>query len=302
MDRFLPFKDQRDKFLSMYVVVIHNLTGQEVIDALYSELEALKKIKDTYKRGYVNDRIFSLVTEFKSNRKTEDVINEVILLGSVIENFSLTAEEKAVLEDFHVPSFVMRHGEYFDLDFLQDLLYNTDFDEVIKVRNNRLTHFQMTPTKQRVVGRLEEKPLDVEKYVKENVNRPALIHGVSSALKGLKFGQHTIVGRELSEEQVWRELTRLRMIERLSQLHDVFETFSNPTTQHKIVVGKPLRESIKTHQVERIVATSEVANKIREKFKKYLNFQLIEVVDIDNNADVKRLEADFGGAIGVKYF
>ena len=302
MDRFTYLKDKRDKFLSMYVIVLHDITVQEVIDLLYKKLEELKRIKDTYKRGYVNDRIFSLVTDFKSNRKTDDIVSEVIFLGPKIESSPLASNELVVLREWKIPNFMMHGVEFFDLEFLQDLLYNTDYDEVIKVSGNKLTHMHVTPTKRKVVGHLEEKSMDIAKYVSENVIHPTIIHGVSSSLKGLKLDGHVVIGKELEEEQLRKELTKLRMTERLNQLRKVFDMFANPSTQGKIVVGKSLQQAIICQMIETLIATPEIVRKVKERYSEFINFKIIEIVTIDDNPDVKRLHADFGGAIGIKYY
>lgn len=300
MDRFNSHRDKRDKFLSMNLVVIHDITTQEAIDAMYKKLEELKKIKDSYKRGYINDRLFSFITEFKTSRKIDASINEVVLLGQTIDSFPLLPHELATLREFKVISFVIQHGEFFDFDFLHDLLYNRDYDEVIRVTQNRLLHYQMTPTKQRTVGTLEEKSMDLTKYVNENTTKPAIIYGVSAALKGLKLDRHVVIGKDLDEEQLWSEVTKLRMADKITKLHDIFELFANPATQNKIIVGKEIRQAIQDQMVQRVVVVPEIAKKIRERYSDLINFDLVEVVSDD--PVVKRLQTDFGGAIGVKYY
>ena len=46
------FRNNSDKFESLYTLLIYDLDVQNVIDTLYRRLEFLKSIKDSFKRDY----------------------------------------------------------------------------------------------------------------------------------------------------------------------------------------------------------------------------------------------------------
>lgn len=302
MERYQRYKDQRDKFRSQYVVVINRITGQEVTDQLFKQLEQLKMIKDQYKRKFINDRIYSLVTYWKSSAQMDMVYHRVIFLGKQIDEYELTSFETATLDECGITGLTMQHGEYFDLDFLADLLYNRDYQDVIQMDNNTMTHYQMTPTKRRQIEKITEKSFDLEEYLKR-VENPTIVYGVSSVIKRTKSSRDRLISKRLTTDQLWEQIRSLRMEQKLVELEEMFRMFDNPATQHRVVSGKKLKKGIKSSLIKKLFAIPQKVSKYREKYEPdLLNFQLVEVVLLEKDSPVKRLIDDFKGAAGITYY
>lgn len=305
MDRFDPYRTLHDKFMSMYVVILYGVTGDEVIDSTYKHLESLKKVRDDYKRKYINDRLFSLIEHFRSHRRLDDVCNETILLGKeIIDEFPLTKSEVHLLKQYEFPSVTFRHGDTFDFEYLHDLLHNADPLDVVWVMGHKLTHYHMTPTKQRVEFQSTDKNFDVPDYL-DKLAKPSIIHGVSNRLKNIKLQNesHRVETRTLTNEQIWRAVDEMRIGENLRQLEDCFRVLDNTQTTHKVVVGKELRTAIEYQLLKTLFATSSLITRIRGKFSsELLNFDIVEIECMEPGDAGDRLIKDYRGAIGMKYF
>lgn len=297
MGQFDQYKSLSDKADSMYTVVTNGVTGQELVDDFYQRLAKIKKMGDGVKRKYLNDRMYSIIQYLEARK--EETLNCVLLVGKEIHEIPLSKRQRGILTEFRVPTLVIRNDRQFDVSYLEDLLNNTDYYDVIQVKNNILKHFQITKTKRRLVTTIEKKGMNIEEYLP--VSKQIIIHGVSSALKNLKTA-HPVFKKHLTDHEIldyFKTRTMKKLHDRLVQ--EMFIPFQR--ADDKILIGKDLVFAINEMRVKTVFCTKKKFKKLKETFSPdLLNFEMVIVKSMDTGDPADQLKRDFMGVIGIAYY
>ena len=220
-------------------------------DCATSAMHLRLRTKDNVKKKYLNDRVYSLVEHFK-NALPEDVITNVYLLGKRIDVIPLTKQHIATLNEWSVPTFIFRNGEFFDIDYVQALLFDVEYHDTIRIANKHLTHVQLNTTKRRTVFEREVgADFDLEEYIGKSTKGVCLIHGVSSITKNTKPTDKLLVfTKQLTEEQIFDEYTKNAMLQVHAEVQDMFNHLANEKMMHRILIGKDIQKAIKLNQIQ----------------------------------------------------
>ena len=130
---FTKYSKHKDKFDSLYTIILNNCNKEEIIKYLYDKLDKLKNVKDITRRKYINNRLFSLITYFKTN-KYEKPLSSIVLLGIDINEIKLTKKDKNTLTEYSLPKIIFKNDKYFDVEYLTSLFNNFKFYNIIKVK------------------------------------------------------------------------------------------------------------------------------------------------------------------------
>jgi hypothetical protein len=190
--KFDKFKTLRDKFESQFMIICHNISFNNLVNKIKYQTDIIKTVKNDYKRKYLLAKI-NFINIFLNNlqEKTQEespdkklVFNSVFFITKnetikdikedikedikVIE-IILEKEWIELLKEFSVDNYIFKYGEFFDLDYLEHLLLNKIYHDVIHVNNNVLLHYQFNKTKKKLLKREEKKALDLNNYLKTNI-------------------------------------------------------------------------------------------------------------------------------------
>ena len=222
MDTIDTFRDIRDKFESNYTIIVNNLTIEQIKKQLHKKLDHISTIKDNVRRKYLNDRVYSLI-EHLNTFPEENVNTCIYLLGKTISIIPLSKQHASTLDQWSIPKFIFMNGEYFEIDYIKDLLFNNEYYDTIKINNKQLTHIQLNKIKQRkILDKDISNGFDLLDYISDNTKGKTLVHGQSSITKSLKPTDKILVfTKELSDDQIFKEYNKDLMLQVHQEVQDL---------------------------------------------------------------------------------
>lgn len=310
----------RDKFSSQFTILTYDTQRIMVCEQLTHQMGILQNGGgDNVKRNYLSGKVWGLRTYLEKRGAEEDLINSIFLLDSenAIHEFPLTAEQLALLREWSVSKWILRRDEFFDIDFLTDLLTNTNGKHVVCLQNNNLTHYLLTKTKRRTLHTEETKGLDLAMYFgPDGAGRGAagwkpgmrvVIHGISVALRTFKGGPDFIVcGKQTHDDEINEIFRRDEAAAVHKEVAEWLAQLTNPKVMHRIVFGAVIRRKIQTAELATLYAVPAVAQRLREKcpadMLRTFEIRVIEPISADLDDVAKRLERDYEGALGITYY
>jgi hypothetical protein len=188
---------------------------------------------------------------------------------------------------------------------LQNLLLDREYINVIKIKNNDIQYSKINSTKKITLYSDSIKSMDLSKIIEDKIpkNESYLIHGVSSVLKNFidkkAIGIHT---NELTDEQILKISSNIKNLEYQKALEDILNKLLDPKVGNKIVFGKDIQISIKNSLLKTLYCTEEIYKKssVIPEHLKIFEFKIIKQIEKGDIYD--KLEKDFSGAIGIKYY
>lgn len=280
------------------------MDAKTVIDTLYKKLDLIKLIKDTYKRKYLNDRIYSTIEYFKL-LKPEELVTGIFLIGKKIEEIAIPKQCLDTLKECDVDKFTFKYGDTFHIDFLNKLLFDVSFNNVILFNNSKMTHIHVNSTKKKIMRIIDSKDFNghILPYLKEVINSVAVFHGVSSYLKNIKFDNSYVVTKYLTDEEVLKIFDDYDMDCKHKMLEECFNYINNEKTIDRIIIGKDIDEGIKNYTIKTLFCVPIMYEKIQKLYsKEYLNFQIIQIRRLKPGDIFDKLKQDYKGVIGISYY
>jgi len=298
------FRNIRDKFQSSYTILINNIQVDDIISRLYKKLDIINTIKDGVRKKYLNDRVYTLIEHFKQ-LDPETFNSGIYLLGKDIHVIDLKKDWINVLNDWSVPNFIFMNGEYFDIDYLTNLLLDISYLDIIRIMNKKLTHTQINTTKRREITEMDMGgDFELEEYISKNTKGKCMVHGVSSTTKSFKPTDGTLVfPRSLTDEQIFKEFDKADMLETHEIVEELFGHMKNEKMMHRVLIGKDINKAIKYSQIQTLYCSPKMAAAVMSKVPDDLkNFKIVEVLTLEAGDTGDVLNKDYKGAIGWTYF
>lgn len=313
---FDKYKSETDKYESLFTIIVYNTTATTVHENVMHQLEKINNIKNSVKRKYLNDRLYSFSTYITEQLyySNNDVINKVFLIGAKINEINMDKKWLQLLNHYTVPKYIFRNGDTFDVDYLIDLLTNDKYKNVLYVKNNTVTHIHFINTKKREESKFDLKNKKVEDYLKEIVkHQECVIHGVSSCFKTLSIdgqsNKKTIIvpNVHLKDEDLREEFKKLEMFEFHERLQTVLDYIGNPKMVDRVLIGNPILHQLKNQMVKTLFCTPPRYKKLLEFISEdeMSNCEVILVVPLvtnDTNDPVMILRKNYNGIIGLTYY
>lgn len=298
------FRNIRDKFESNYTIIINSLTINDITSLLYKKLEHINQIKDTIRRKYLNDRIYSLIEYFKQF-EPDNVNTGLYLLGKDIDVINLNKTYINILKEWSMPNFIFRNGEFFDIDYINSIFFDNDYHDVIKIMNKKLTHTQLNPNKKRIILDQDLSPeFNLVEYINKNTKGKCLLHGVSSITKNFKICDNVILHTNaLTDDEIFHEYKKDRMLQVHKEVEEIFGHLMNEKMMHRVLVGKDIQQAIKLNQLKILYCTPKMIKNVTERVPLDLQtFKIIEVLTLEKGDIGDTLGINYNGAIGLTYF
>ena len=303
--QFNKYSDKKDKFDSLYIFVVNDIVIEELIEKISKIISSIDNISDVKRKNYLKNRLCNFKEYLKTNYKPEVFISEIFLIDDNINSENFTNFYKQTLQMFNVNKFICEYSSIYPLEWLQNLLLDREYINVIKIKNNDIQHSKINSTKKITVYSDSIKSMDLSKIIQDKIpkNEPYLIHGVSSVLKN--FVDKKAVGiysSELTDEQILKISSNIKNLEYQKELEDILNKLLDPKVANKIVFGKDIQISIKNSLLKTLYCTEEIYNKssvIPEHLKTF-EFKIIK--QIEKGDIYNKLEKDFSGAVGIKYY
>lgn len=298
------FSKESDKFESLYTILVHNVKLKDIVDHLENILNKILNINNLYKRKYLNDRLFQFKIFLLENFNKDEILNNLFLLGNKINNFILTKEDILELNEFKIKEIIFLNGENFNLDYIDDLLNNKDYNYVLHIDNRTLEFIKFTKTKKKILDKVTSKNLDIIKYIKDNkLNNLSVIYGISSLVKNLKLNNVEVVHKNISISEILDIIHKKKMLLKHRELEKYLLLLNQEKTIHRVRFGKDIPKSIRCLELKILFCTKKRIKKIKENFSSDLiNFEIIEIESLEKNDIGYDLVHKYKSAIGITYY
>jgi len=302
---------KKGKTDSLYIYILYECSRDQIMEHIKKQIEYVNRITDTYKCKLFASRYLMFRDLIESMAlKDEDLINMVILIDDQINTHDLTKENIQILEKYAHQSISYVYDDHFDLDYLEDLLFNDKPYNVYKVINNKVDFIQMTRTKKRTMESKESKALDLMEFIDQTLpqNGRYLLTGISGKLKGIQDPRsYCVINKELKMQDLMNMIDQIDQEDNLIAFDQDIGLLHDPKQMHKIVFKKDLNEKIINGQLAKLYIEEKMHNKFMENAKKNsidVNFKII-IIDTrlkSFNEDREKKIEQYGGVCGVGYY
>lgn len=297
------YVDETDKFESLYTIMIHSTSPEDLVQDMQHQLKKINTITNTYRRKYLNDRMFGFIEYLKQNYSQSTEVESVFLIGKEIHDIHLTKNYSGILREYNVPRQMFLYGSYFDIERIDKILNDTHFSDIIFIDKDKFSHTKLNSTKHKIIKQ-NISVCDLTEYISKNDIKRGIFHGAAIHMKKLKIDDHHLKSeKKLSNDELMSLITRNDMLELHKELHDCILMISNEQTMHMVSCGKNLISDINNYMIKKLYCTPKMAKRVKDKFdKNVLNFKLIEITSLEKNDIYDELDKDYNGIIGIKYY
>lgn len=303
MEEYNKFREIKDKFNSLYMIIARNITKDELLDFINNKLNNIKKVKDKYKRDYLVNRLYSF-KEYLEDSDYNKSLNHVFFISNVIDEVIISKNSINILNDYNFPNIIIKSDNIFDIDYLNELLYDTIYKSVIEIKNDNLYHCHINKTKgsKNIKECKINKNYKIQDYLKD-IREKTLIHGVSIHLKNLKLNNHLVFRKRLDNTEIFNVFMKEEMKVYHKELKKCLSLYKRTDINHKIVIGKDIVKAMKYNLLEKIYCIKEKEKILKDNFSKYLdNIKIIIIEEVEKGDIVSDFNNECKGIIGVKYY
>lgn len=303
-DIFAKYKNITDKYESLYIFVVYDTLVEVFLEKIHKMINIADEISNPSKKYYIKSRLYSLV-QYLDGIKLGTKIENIYLVGNNVNEICLEKSWKKTLVDFYCDNIIVNYGETYQLNWLKNLLLDISFVNVIHLKNNTLKHLHINTTKKRLHVEKNEKKMDIEQYIKDNIlDDICIVHGVSSFLKTLKEDKKIkILNGDKRDDELIEKYMMVCNEKNSEQLEWWLDRLLDPKEGKKIVFGVDIKLAIKDKLLKTLFCTPEVKQKIIDKAP--LDEQIFEIIEIKSfgfNDIGNKLDKDFNGAVGIKFY
>jgi hypothetical protein len=265
----------------------------------------IDSMSDFLKKSYLKNRLHNFREYLKTNYKPESVVNGIFMVNDIVEFESLTPYHIFTLDMFSHNKISHQYGIEFPISWLKQLILDREYINVLKIKNNDITYTKMNSTKKINLYTHTIKSMDLNKIVLERIPKGEsyLIHGVSGSLKNYTDKNAVSVNTcELTDESILKQMSNIKNIKYHRELTDVLDKLLDPKMENKIVFGKDIRSCIKDGLLKTLYCTEPVHKKILNIPEHLKNFEIKVIASMESGDMADKLEKDYSGAVGIKYY
>ncbi|AYV81707.1 MAG: hypothetical protein Harvfovirus54_4 [Harvfovirus sp.] len=305
MEIFDKFKDTRDKFESLFTIVVYDYSVTLTLEKIQHQLGLINLLSDKYRRLYLYNRL----KEFKdyiANRFSDGNISSIFLVGKKTHAFDIIPEWDAIIKKFDIDKFIFKHGEFFELKYLKSLLTDDSYRSVILVSGSKFTHYHYNMSKRKYITQQTAKIADVILYIK-NLDDTCIVHGTSNIIPSLlsdeSLSKHIIEKRLLRDTEIEEKFQIRDNMIAAASLEYWLGNMLHPTLGKRLVFGGDISKKISEKLIKSVYCSEEMADKVRSKVPEHLkNFEIITIRTYSNDDIGRRLQKEFAGILGITYY
>ena len=289
---------------SLYTYMLYDYPLQTWIEELYKQLTKVNSINNKFKKQLLNNRIFSLITYLKENRKKLGAnVNTICLVGKDIFYYKLKQDEIEILKKYNIRHDLSYYDNYYHIEELIDILSNFDFNDTIEFNGSKICYRQINKYKSFVLMEKKIKNMnEVEEIIDKSDKQFGIIYGNSSFLKKYKNDKWDVCNKMLTRDELLLLFKKNKIGQNNSKLNYIYELIEK--ADKKLIFGKDdLKQEISNYTIKELYCCTKYLNMISKLCsKECYNFPIIEVDKIEDGDNAHTLEKSYDGYIGVKYY
>jgi hypothetical protein len=300
------YKDKKDKF--SYTIITHSYTSEELVGVIKNKLENInKKIKNSFKKKFINERIYSLIVYLESKFNVKDQVNSIFLINEEIYSFPFTKKDRTFCLDWNISQFIIDYDEQFNIDYLIELFSIDSIKTVFKFDKTEYSIMEMDSTKSK---KIESHSSMDETSILEMVetHKPLIIYGMNQVLKKLYHLENdgiVVKLKNMNNEEII-DIINTKEVEENQEMFktEFLDNLNNPHEQDKLIYGrKEVGEAIVGFLVKKIFVNPRMLKILREKVdNSILNFKIVVVKTLTSGDYGQTLNKDYGGIVAIKYY
>jgi hypothetical protein len=302
---FANYKEVVDKHQSLYIFVINGIVVEELMERVKKMITIIDAGSNPSKKAYLKTRLNNFIENLVAVQP-KTTIDGIYYVGPTVNFYDFRKYWKDTLISFNCDSTLIEYNDFFELEWLKNLLLDRSYINVLHFRNNLLKHIHLGNTKKRIFQEKTEKKMDIEEYVALNTGKGevCLVHGVSSFLKGVTDTEILkILSGDKRDSELLKEYEKIINKKNLQLLKVWLDKLLDPKEGHKIMIGKEIGDGIVACSIKTIFCSPERKLKLIENYS--ANNKMPELVVIrkyDDDEVTTRFFTDFKGAVGIKYY
>ena len=182
--------------------------------------------------------------------KDNTTINYIFLISDEIIKIKLNNEIK-MLKDYNIKNIIFLNGEYFKIDYLDDIFNNINYKHIYEIDNKKLSYKKITKYKMKIIEKIDLNNISLIDYIKENKkSEKILIHGNSTILKNFNYDNCLVYNKKLNNEEINNIFEELDILENHKDLKEKLEYLNREETFHRIKFIKEIEECINYSQIQ----------------------------------------------------
>lgn len=309
MEQFKQYEFVKGKSDSLYIYILFRCPQVEILDHIKRRLDILERISDSYKRKLFSSRYYLFREYIENNNLENNIYNCVLFIDDSLNCHQLLEENIDILKKYDHQTITYKYDNFYDLDFIADLLFCDNPYYVYRINNNKIDYLKMTKTKKIVEKSEESKQLEIKQFIDDTLppNKRYILHGVSAKIKNFSDERaYNILSKHIRDEEIIDILSKVDQEDLLTMLeNDLITIQSKPT--HKIVFKNNILDKIKNGQLEKLYINKKIFSRFEQNMKKLgldINFKVIQIdTDIKSFTDNReQMLCQYSGVIGVTYY
>jgi len=297
-NNFNKYKEITDKYESLYIFVIFEVTREEMEENFIRFFKMLDSISDTKRKIFLKARI----NDFKKNIDStkEPIINGIYLVGEIIKYYPIEKYYLETLKMFKVNKYNYKFGKNYDIVWLKNLLLDRSYVNVVKVKNNDISISKINSTKQLCIFNETIKSMNILDILKTKIDKDIkfMIHGSSTNLKQLVDYKNKlclgITNKELTLDEINEFIEDSLYLENIKELQNLLDRLDDP----KLVFGNDVLEQAESGFIKNIYCTVEKL----EKYSKIDNLEIKIIKSSKKNETINNFIKNFDRVLGIKYY
>lgn len=302
------YKDIQGKTNSMYLYILYECTQEKILEHIKRQIEIINRINDHFKRHLYLSRYY-IFREFIETNSYEHIYNSVLFINDDINEHLLSNENKDLLKRFNHSDISFSNDNHFDLNYLEDLIFNDHAYHLFRIINNKIDYLHLTKTKKVIVQSKETKSLNIMEFINSFLpaNTKYIIYGVSSKLKTIDDDRaYTIINKLIKDSELIDIIERIDQEDILSELYSDLEMLNNSKC-NRLIFKKDLITKIRDSAIQKIYIDSKLIDKFNENMMKLglnINFRIIKI-DQSTKSFIENREKildQYDGVLGITYY
>lgn len=294
-----------DKF--SYSFLFHSTKSEEIINIIKKKLDNInKKIKNSFKKKYINERIFSLITYLECNYDPDKTINSLFFIDTQVHNLVLSKEDMKFINKWNISKFYMDYDEIFQIEYFTELFSTNSINTVFKFDKSSYDIIELDNTKSR---KIEGHSSIDENSISEMIilHKPVVIYGMNQILKKLKnnFENIYIELKHMTNDDICEIISRKKISDNLDIFKsEILDNISNESVVDKFIFGKKeIGAGIENYMVKKLFINSKLLSLLKNKAdKSVLNFTIIEIKSLETGDPGYILNKNYEGMVAIKYY
>ena len=311
LGEYKKFQENRNTLITIYFYFIKK---EECINFIQKELNKISTIQNTSIKTKLNNRLYNL--KLKIDKLNDDIsISSIYLLNEEINEYKLEEKEKEVLKEYNCKNIYISNNVEFELEYINNLLYNFDFNYSCLVEKSQIIINKINSTKMKelcVIKFVNEKNLVeiINDKISEYKIEELYIHTKTNFYKSLvneKNSKYICFDEEYTNDKLLEKIKISNYEKNHLLLDKRLKELSNPNTNLDLFVfgrlKKEILEAIESFSVKELYIEERKIIILKDCLDdSHFNFKIIPIISLKEGDIGSKFIDEYKGLMCIKYY